>query len=59
MQWNPVYKSHGVNSSICFLVNLLPHVSETKNYQKKQMKLDLCLHEQNGYNYSHIRHYEI
>jgi len=35
MQWNPVYKLHGVNSSIYFLVNLPPHVSETKNCQKK------------------------
>ena len=54
-----VYKSHGVNSSIYFFVNLCHHVSETKNCQKKQMKLDFCLHEQNGPNYSHILRCEI
>lgn len=59
MQWNRVYKSHGVNSSIHFFVNLCHHVSETKNCQAKQIKLDFCLLEQNGSNYSHILHCEI
>ena len=59
MQWNPVYKSHDVNSSIYFFVNLRNYVSEIKDCQEKLMKLDFCFHEQNGSNYSHILHCEI